>query len=85
MTIEINDSQLEARIQKQMQATGATSATETLARLLHTQEQQDRWLADAREVIGSKIQRGLEQLARGEGIAEDQLDQYLAELKAQPE
>jgi hypothetical protein len=76
---------LEARIQKQIQATGAASAEEALLRLLDTQEEQDRWLLESRKEINEKIQRGIEQLDRGEGIAEDQLDAYLAELKAQPE
>jgi hypothetical protein len=33
----------------------------------------------------AKIRRGIEQLERGEGIPEDQLDAHLAELKAKPE
>lgn len=85
MTIEIHDTALEARIQKQIQATGAASAEEALLRLLETQEEQDRWLLENREEINAKIRRGIEQLDRGEGIPEDQLDAYLAELKAQPE
>jgi hypothetical protein len=35
---------LEARIQKQLQATGSSSVEEVLLRLLDTQEEQDRWL-----------------------------------------
>ena len=31
--------------------------------------------------IAAKIQRGIEELDRGEGIPEDQLDAYLAKLK----
>jgi hypothetical protein len=85
MNIEIHDSVLEARIQKQIQATGAASAEEALIRLLDTQEEQDRWLLESRKEINEKIRRGIEQLDRGEGIGEDQLDAYLAELKAQPE
>jgi len=85
MTIEIHDTALEARIQKQIQATGAASAEEALLRLLDTQEEQDRWLLENRKEINEQIRRGIEQLDRGEGIAEDQLDAYLAERKAQPE
>jgi hypothetical protein len=44
MTIEIRDASLEARIQKQLQATGSASVEEVLLRLLDTQEEQDRWL-----------------------------------------
>jgi hypothetical protein len=42
MDIEIHDTALEARIQKQIHATGAASAEEALLRLLETQEEQDR-------------------------------------------
>jgi hypothetical protein len=44
MNIEIRDSALEARIQRQLKATGAASVEEVLLRLLETQEEQDRWL-----------------------------------------
>jgi hypothetical protein len=56
-----------------------------LLRLLETQEEQDRWLLENREANNAKIRRGIEQLDRAEGIPEDRLDAYLAELKAKPE
>jgi predicted transcriptional regulator len=84
MTIEIHDPALEARLQRQLKATGSNNLEEALARLLETQEQQDRWLLHSGESIDAKIRRGLEQLERGEGIPEDQLDAYLAERKALP-
>jgi len=83
MNIEIHDAALEARIQKQIQATG--SVEEMLLRLLETQEEQDRWLLENREAINTKIRRGIDQLDRGEGIPDDRLDAYLADLKAKPE
>jgi hypothetical protein len=85
MNIEIHDPALEERVRRQIRAIGATSAEEALLHLLETQEEQDRWLLDDREAINAKIRRGLEQLDRGEGIPEDRLDAYLAELKARPE
>jgi hypothetical protein len=85
MNIEIHDAALEARIKRQIHATGAASAEEALLRLLETQEEQDRWLVENREAIHAKIRRGIDQLDRGEGIPEDQLDAYLARLKALPE
>jgi hypothetical protein len=85
MNIEIRDAGLEARIQKQIQATGSGSVEEVLLRLLETQEEQDRWLLENREAINVKIRRGMDQLERGEGIPEDQLDAYLAKLKTKPE
>src|SRR5262249_45637792 len=85
MNIEIRNAALEARIQKQVQATGSGSVEEVLLRLLETQEEQDRWLADNRDTINVKIQRGMEQLDRGEGIPEGQLNAHLAKLKANTE
>ena len=85
MTIEIRDANLEARIKKQLQATGSSTVEEVLVRLLETQEEQDRWLAENRDAINAKIRRGIEQLDRGEGIPEDQLDAHLDRLKAKPE
>ena len=82
MNIEIRDAALEARIQKQLQATGSGSVAEVLLRLLETQEEQDRWLLENREIINAKIRRGIEQLDRGEGIPEDQLDAHLGNLKS---
>jgi len=85
MNIEIRDAELEARSQKQLQATGSSSVEEVLLHLLETQEEQDRWLAENRDAINVKIRRGIEQLDRGQGIPEDQMDDYLARLKAKPE
>jgi len=85
MDIQIRDTALEARIRKQMQATGSSNVEEVLVRLLETQEEQDRWLLDNREAIDSRVRRGIEQLDRGQGIPEDQLDAYLAKLKSRPE
>ncbi len=85
MNIEIRDAALEARIKKQLQATGSASVEEVLLRLLETQEEQDRWLAENREAINAKIRRGISQLDRGEGIPEDYLDAHPSDLKAKPE
>lgn len=85
MNIEIRDAALEARLQKQLQATGSRSVEEVLLRLLETQEEQDRWLLENRETINAKIKRGIDQLDRGEGVPEDRLDAYLAGLKAKSE
>jgi hypothetical protein len=85
MNIEIHDTSLEARIQKQIQATGAASVEEALLRLLDTQEEHDRWLLENKIAINAKIRQGIDQLDRAEGIPEDQLDSYLARLKSQPE
>ncbi len=83
MNIEIRDATLEARLRKQLQATGSGSVEEVLLRLLETQEEQDRWLLENRDTINAQIRRGIEQLERGEGIPDDQLDAHLARLKNQ--
>jgi hypothetical protein len=85
MNIEIHNAALEARIQKQLQATGSRNMEDVLLRLLETQEEQDRWLLENREAINAKIRRGIDQLDRGEGIPEERLDAYLADLKSKPE
>jgi hypothetical protein len=85
MNIEIHDPALEARLKRQIQATGAATPEEALLHLLETQEELDRWLMASRESINAKIQRGIEQLERGQGIPEDQLDSFLIEHKAQPD
>jgi hypothetical protein len=82
MKIEIHDTTLEARIQRQIQATSSGSVEEALIRLIETQEEQDRWLLENRAMINAKIRRGIDQLDRGEGIPEDKLDAYLANLKS---
>jgi hypothetical protein len=85
MTIQIRDAALEARLKKQIEATGSDSLEELLLRLLESREEQDRWLLENKEGIKTKIQRGIDQLDGGEGIPEDQLKAYLAKLKAKPE
>jgi hypothetical protein len=81
VNFDIHDAALEARIKKQLQATDSGSVEEVLLRLLETQEAQDRWLLENRETIDAKISHGIEQLDRGEGIPEDELDAHLAKLK----
>jgi hypothetical protein len=82
MHIDIQDPALEARLQKQIQATGAGSVEEVLNHLLQTQEEEDRWLLENRESINGKIRRGIEQLDRGEGIPEDKIRKDLERRKA---
>ena len=84
MNIEIRDATLEARLQKQLRATGSATIEELLKHLLETQEEQDRWLLENRDAIDAGIRRGIDQLNRGQGIPEDQLDAHLAKLKSQP-
>ena len=81
MNIEIHDAALEARIQKLLQATGSSSVEEVLLRLVETQEEQDRWLLENRDTVNAKIRTGIDQLDRGEGIPDDQLDTPLGQAE----
>ena len=85
MQIDIRDGDLESRIKKQLQSSDGGSVEEVLSRLLDTQEEQDRWLLENKQAIQAKIQRGIEQLDRGEAIPDDQLESHLAKLKAKLE
>ncbi len=85
MTIEIRDAALEARLHKQLKSTGSRSVEELLLHLLKTQEEQDRWLSENREAINAKIRRGIQQLDRGEGIPDNELEVHLTKLKAKLE
>ena len=82
MNIEIRDREIEARLKRQVEASGSANIEDVLRKLLETQEEQDRWLMQNRDAVNAKIDRGLEQLDRGEGIPDDQLDEYLARLKS---
>jgi DNA-binding phage protein len=85
MNIEIRDARLQARFQKQLEMTGSNNLEEVLARLLETQEEQDRWLNENKEQINAKIRQGIAQLDRGEGISEEDLDVYLKQAKTKSE
>lgn len=82
MPIIIRDPTLEARLQQQLQSTGSSTVEQVLLRLLETQEEQDRWLQENSASINAKILTGIQQLDRGEGIPEHQLDAHLAKLKS---
>jgi predicted transcriptional regulator len=47
--------------------------------------ERDEWLAAHRQEINAKIRTGMEELERGEGIPEDDLNAYLERLKSQGE
>ena len=85
MNIEIRDPALEARIQRQLQTTGSGSLEEVLLRLLEAKEEQDRWLLENREANNARIRRGICGTRPRRRNTEDELDAYLANLKAQAE
>ena len=85
MQIEIRDPALQARIQEQLKSSGSSDMEDVLRRLLETQEEQDRWLLENKAAIQAKINLGIQQLDAGLGIPEDQLDVYIARMKAKSE
>lgn len=85
MSIEIRDAELENMIQQQLKITGASSVEELLRKLFaekQAQQDQERWLTENREEIRAKIQRGLDELDRGEGIPDYKARQYIANLRS---
>ena len=64
---------------------GYQTPDEVIDRALEVLHERDEWLTANRESINAKIQRGLGELDRGEGIPEDALDAELQRLKAQSE
>jgi Arc/MetJ-type ribon-helix-helix transcriptional regulator len=75
----------EKRFLDAVRAGGYESTDDAMDTALEMLRSQNEWLLENREAIDSKIQRGIAELDRGEGIPEDQLDAYLDRLKAQSE
>ena len=84
MRIEIKPEH-EHRIAEALRSGAYRSPDEVIGRALDVLHEQDEWLGANREAIDVKIRTGIEELDRGKGIPEEQLDGYLEQLKAQPE
>ena len=84
MTIQLKPEQ-EHRIVEALRSGAYSSSDDVIDRALEVLHEQDEWLTANREPNEAKIRTGIEELERGEGIPEDELDAYLARLKAQPE
>ena len=61
------------------------SPDEVIEQALDMFHSREEWLEANRRAIDASIQRGIDELDRGEGIAEDQVGATLEKLKAQPE
>ncbi|MEQ1885007.1 MAG: type II toxin-antitoxin system ParD family antitoxin [Bryobacteraceae bacterium] len=80
MTITLNPEQEE--VVRELMSSGAFASVEdAVDSALDMLKGQNDWLLANREAIEEKIRQGIEQLDRGEGIAEEDLDAYLAKLK----
>jgi predicted transcriptional regulator len=72
----------ERLITKAIRSGECRTPEEVIERALDLYESQEEWLAEDRPAIDAKIRRGIEELDRGEGIPEEELDVYLSRLKA---
>ncbi len=82
MTIEINRPESEALIQQRLHSGAFESVEDVLFDALEIQREREAWLQENREAINAKIERGLAQLDRGEGVSGDKLRARLADDKA---
>lgn len=65
-----------------MRSSGYQSSDEVIGRALEMLRTEEQWLSNNRNLVRANIERGLDELSRGEGIPEEQLDAYLDRLKA---
>jgi antitoxin ParD1/3/4 len=73
MTIEINRPEIEALIQQRLHSGAFQSVEDVLFDALEIQGEREAWLQENKEAINAKIDRGLAQIDRGEGISGDEL------------
>jgi antitoxin ParD1/3/4 len=78
MTIQINRPEIEALIQERLHSGAFDSVEDVLFDALEMQREQEAWLQENKEDINAKIERGLAQVERGEGISAGQLRKRLA-------
>jgi antitoxin ParD1/3/4 len=82
MTIEITRPEIEALIQQRLHSGAFESVEDVLFDALGLQSEREAWLQENKEAINAKIERGLAQLDRGEGVPGDQLRGRLEADKA---
>jgi antitoxin ParD1/3/4 len=82
MTIEIKRPEIEALIQQRLHSGAFESVEDVLFDALEIESEREVWLKENKEAINAKIDRGLAQLDRGEGIPGDELGTRLAADKA---
>jgi antitoxin ParD1/3/4 len=82
MTIEINRPEIEALIQRRLHSGAFESVEDVLFDALEIQSEREVWLLENKDAIHAKIERGLAQFDRGEGVPGDQLRGRLEADKA---
>jgi putative addiction module CopG family antidote len=84
MTIHLNPEQ-EHRPAEAVRSGSYGSADDVISQALEVLHERDESLLVNRQAIDSKIQTGLAELDRGEGIPDDEVEGHLERLRAQPE
>lgn len=82
MTIEINRPEIEALIRQRLHSGAFESVEDVLFDALAIQGEREAWLQENKEAINAKIESGLAQLDRGEGIPGNELRGRLEADKA---
>jgi len=82
MTIQITRPEIEALIQQRLHSGAFESVEDVLFDALEIQGEREAWVQENKEAIDAKIERGLAQLDRGEGIPGDRLRSRLEADKA---
>ncbi|MGA2019722.1 MAG: hypothetical protein ABSH02_03965 [Candidatus Sulfotelmatobacter sp.] len=82
MTIQINRPEIEALIQQRLHSGAFQSVEDVVSDALEIQAEREVWLQENKAAIDAKIERGLAQLDRGEGIPGDKLRDRLEADKA---
>jgi len=82
MTIQINRPEIEALIQQRLHSGAFESVEDVLYDALEVQAEREAWLQENKEAINAKIERGLAQLDKGEGIPGEDLRKRLEADKA---
>lgn len=57
-----------------LRSSGYQNSDQVIGRALEMLRAEEQWLASNRQLVNAKIERGLEELNRGEGIPEDEVD-----------
>jgi antitoxin ParD1/3/4 len=73
MTIEITRPEIEELIRQRLHSGAFDSVEDVLFDALEVQKEREAWLQENKDAIHAKIERGLAQLERGEGIPGDQV------------
>ena len=77
--------QQEHRLEEALRSGVYSSPDDVIDRALEVLHEQVEWLTAHRDLINAKVRKGIEELERGEGIPEEELDAYLQRIKAQAE